>query len=357
MTDNELQAVAPAGDVTLANQDPIAEIFTFGEPESVLDRGQIFDLFETVTNGRWYEPPISQAALARAYRMSSHHQSAIVLKRNLLVRAFQPSDLLSAADFSRWALDWLIMGNSYMEAQRNGSGDVVRLVPAPAVYTRRGVDAGRFFFVRSAVLRDRVHEFTRGSVFHLIEPDPMQEIYGLPEYLSAMQSGLLNEAATLFRRRYYRNGSHAGFILYISEEGMSTTDSDAIRKAMKDAKGPGNFRNLYLHIPKGKKDGVQILPISEVAAKDDFLNIKDTTRDDVLAAHRVPPQLLGVVPKNSGGFGSIVDAARTFYEMEIEPIQGRLMELNDWLGFEAIRFRPREGLSLLANPAAEPAGA
>ena len=31
-----------------------------------------------------------------------------------------------------------------------------------------------------------------------------------------------------------------------------------------------------------------------------FLNIKDVTRDDILAAHRVPPQLLGVVPKNTG---------------------------------------------------------
>ena len=138
MTDNELQAVTPAGDVTLANRDPIAEVFTFGEPESVLDRGLIFDLFETVTNGKWFEPPISQAGLARAFRMSSHHQSAILLKRNLLVRAFQPSDMLSKADFSRWALDWLLTGNCYMEAQRNGSRDVVRLAPAPAVQQHAG---------------------------------------------------------------------------------------------------------------------------------------------------------------------------------------------------------------------------
>ncbi|MDR7101479.1 phage portal protein [Croceicoccus sp. BE223] len=345
-----LQLAAPA-DGALANPDPIAEVFTFGDPESVLDRGEIFDLFETVQNGRWYEPPISQAGLARAYRMTSHHQSAIVLKRNLLVRAFKPSDLLSTTAFSRWVLDWLLMGNAYMEAQRNLAGDVVRLIPAPAVYTRRGVEAGQFFFVRSQFLQNKAHEFARGAVHHLIEPDPMQEIYGMPEYLSAMQSGLLNEAATLFRRRYYRNGSHAGFILYISEEGLGTVDSDAIRKAMKDAKGPGNFRNLYLHIPKGKKDGVQILPISEVAAKDDFLNIKDTTRDDVLAAHRVPPQLLGIVPKNAGGFGNVVDAARTFYELEIEPIQQRLCELNEFLGFEAIAFTPREGLAMLTSQA------
>jgi len=35
------------------------------------------------------------------------------------------------------------------------------------------------------------------------------------------------------------------------------------------------------------------LPVAEIAAKDEFFNIKNCTRDDVLAAHRVPPQLPG----------------------------------------------------------------
>lgn len=30
-------------------------------------------------------------------------------------------------------------------------------------------------------------------------------------------SVLLNEAVTLFRVKYYRNGSYAGFILYVSD--------------------------------------------------------------------------------------------------------------------------------------------
>lgn len=35
----------------------------------------------------------------------------------------------------------------------------------------------------------------------------------IPEYLSALNATWLNESATLFRQRYYKNGSHAGFIL------------------------------------------------------------------------------------------------------------------------------------------------
>jgi hypothetical protein len=37
-----------------------------------------------------------------------------------------------------------------------------------------------------------------------------------------------------------------------------------------------------MYAPNGKKDGIQILPVSDVAAKDDFFNIKGVTRDDLL---------------------------------------------------------------------------
>ena len=60
-----------------------------------------------------------------------------------------------------------------------------------------------------------------------------------------------------------------------------------------------------MYSPNGKKDGIQIIPLSEVAAKDEFLNIKNVSRDDMLAAHRVPPQLMGIIPTNTGGFGDV----------------------------------------------------
>lgn len=329
---------------------PSAQLFTFGEPESVLDKRELFDLFQVTHNGRWYDPPIPMVSLGKTFRMASHHSSAIQLKRDMLAASFIPSRWLSRSDFARWVLDWLVFGNGYLERIDNLAARPMVLRPSPAAYTRVGIKPGQFWYVSTGLMKD-AHEFRSESIHHLIEDDPLQEIYGLPQYLAALNSGLLNEDATIFRRRYYKNGSHAGFILYNSEEAMSSTDSDAIRKALKDAKGPGNFRNLYIHVPKGKKDGIQILPIGEVTAKDDFLNIKEITRDDLLAAHRVPPQLLGVVPKNTGGFGSILDAQTSFFELAIMPIQQRLLEVNDWLGLEAVKFeepKPRPAATVPA---------
>src|SRR5690606_39961065 len=103
----------------------------------------------------------------------------------------------------------------------------------------------------------------------------------------------------------------------------------------------GNFRNLFMYAPGGKKDGIQLIPVSEVAAKDDFMNIKNVSRDDLLAALRIPPQLMGIVPQNAGGFGSLRDAAEVCDINEIESIQARLQQGNDWPGEAGISFQWR----------------
>lgn len=312
--------------------------FTFGDPESVLDRRELTQYFEIWHNGRWYEPPLPMDRLSAAFNMSPHHRSAVALKVNLLISHQQPSRQLSADDFERFALDFIQMGNGYLEWVPNLAGRLAAARHSPSRHTRRGVKEGVFWFVGQLGYQD--HEFAPGAVFQLQQPDVAQEIYGLPEWLSALQSGLLNENATLFRRRYYLNGAHAGFILYVSEPLADNDTAKAIETAMKQAKGVGNFKNMFLHIPKGKKDGVQLIPIGEVAAKDEFSSVKNISRDDLLAAHRVPPQLIGIIPQNNGGFGSVGDARDGFVETEIVPLSVRTMRMNDFFGLKVLAYRP-----------------
>ncbi|MHA7594501.1 phage portal protein [Pantoea sp. XAF26B01_ASV70] len=318
---------------------PAAEAFTFGDPIPVLDRRELLDYVECVVLDRWYEPPVSFDGLARTFRAAVHHSSPLNVKRNILTSTFIPHRLLSGQAFSRFIQDYLVFGNAYLEKRTNRLGGVIALEPSLAKFTRRGTDLDTYWFAQYG-LTTQPYQFTPGSVFHLMEPDLNQEIYGLPEYLSAIPSTLLNESATLFRRKYYLNGSHAGFIMYMTDAAQNQEDVDNIRKAMKSAKGPGNFRNLFMYSPNGKKDGIQIIPLSEVAAKDEFLNIKNVSRDDMMAAHRVPPQMMGIIPNNTGGFGDVEKASRVFVRNELMPLQKRFEELNNWLGEDVIRFAP-----------------
>lgn len=313
------------------------QAFTFGEPESALNGRQLIDMLECWHNDRWYEPPLPLDGLARAFRVSPHHSSAIMLKRNLLVASLDPASLITRAEFGKLVQDYLVFGNGYVEVKRNAFRAPLRLVHAMARYTRRGVEDGVFWWVPG--LRDAT-AFPADSVVQVLQPDVNQEIYGVPEYLSALQAALLNESATLFRRRYYLNGSHAGYILYATGE-IDGNDTDKLKEALRQSKGPGNFRNLFVHAPNGKEGSIKILPIAEAGAKDEFLGIKNATQADVMAAHRVPPQLLGIVPAQGSAFGSPTDATAMFFELEIHPLQTAFLEINDRLRTEAIKFLPR----------------
>lgn len=226
----------PVPEVTVATEpQPSAECFTFGDPIPVLDRRELLDYVECVQIDRWYEPPVSFAGLARTYRAAVHHSSPIAVKRDILSSTFIPHRLLSQQSFARFVQDYLVFGNAYLEKRTNRLGGVLSLEPALAKYTRRGVDLESYWFVNYG-LTMQPYEFTRGNIFHLMEPDINQEIYGLPGYLSAIPSTLLNESATLFRRKYYINGSHAGFIMYMTDAAQNQEDVNNIRKAMKSAK-------------------------------------------------------------------------------------------------------------------------
>lgn len=315
---------------------PGIEAFSFGDPVPVTSVRDFFYEGLWLSADEWYEPPIPFHVLARTYRATAHHGSALQVKRNILARTFIPHPRLGTVAFRALALDYLVFGNGYLEEVRARLGKPLPYRHLRAKYIRRG-DNDRYWWAPNYI--DRT-ELPRGRVVHLMEPDIDQEIYGVPDYVGSLQSVWLNESATLFRRRYYLNGSHAGFIMYVNDPAQDSKDIDAIRQALKDSKGPGNFKNLFLYSPNGKKDGVQIIPVSEVAAKDEFWNMKNVTRDDQLAGHRIPPQLMGIIPNNTGGFGDVEKAARVFVANELEPLQAAMTAVNEHAGEEVVRFRP-----------------
>jgi len=328
---------------------PIAQAFpsafTFGDPEPVLDARQLYEYGYCPVMDQWYEPPFDIYAVAKLFRATSHHTSSIITKVNILTSAFIPHKLLSRQQFKALVQNYMVFRNAYLHIVRNRLGGILQLSSRPSIVMRRGIDDGYFFQLlywqqKSGSFQQTT--FNPGEVIQIYDVDIDQEIYGVPDYLSSVNSILLNESATLFRRKYYKNGAHAGFILHLSDALIEQGDVDALEKALEQSKGGGNFKNIMIYTPNGKKDGVQVIPLAEVAAKDEFVGIKQTSRDDQLAGHRMPPQLIGVVPQNVGGFGDIEKAARVFYTHEIKPIQMLFEDVNQQLGVDVFRFNEYE---------------
>ncbi|HBC0662446.1 TPA: phage portal protein [Escherichia coli] len=317
-------------------RQPSLSAFSFDGPYDAhaLD---LLDNAYCLSNGRYYETPVDWYGLARASRQTSWHQSALYFKRNALLGCFIPHRLLSRQAFSAFALDWFVFGNAFLELRTNRLGGKLELRHALAKYTRRGVEPDVYWFVQTG---KPDHEFRQGRVCHVMNPDINQEVYGMPEYLGGLLSASLSHSADRFRKLYYDNGSHAGCIIYVGAAQVDRESMQALERSLQGARGGGAFKNLLLQAPNGGKDGVQILPFQQITARDEFINVKTVSRDDVLAAHRVPPQLMGAMPGGTGSFGDVEKAARVFAINELIPVMEAMKHVNDWLGEEVIRFNP-----------------
>ncbi|WP_373746212.1 phage portal protein [Neisseria dentiae] len=297
------------------------------------------DLWECVDNGQFYEPPVNLFDLAGLMRTGIHHASALQCKLNVLTATFTPTKWLSRGEFKKLAYGYLVLGNGYLQVERNRFGQPLVLKNRLGLYMRRASKKAGYFYLRRH-LATEADFIPAGDVVHLMQPDLAQEVYGIPDYLAGMSSAELNRAATTFRRRYYENGSHAGFIVYATDNNLNQDDWDNLKDQFKKAQREGNFKNVFLRSPNGNSDGIKLIPISEVAAKDEFINIKNTTAQDMLTIHRVPPALMGVVPQAAGGLGDARTAAEVFAANEIEPIQTAFLEANEQLGDEVFKFKP-----------------
>ncbi|CAJ1786229.1 hypothetical protein IIDPJIOB_00641 [Aeromonas veronii] len=110
----------------------------------------------------------------------------------------------------------------------------------------------------------------------------------MPDYLGGLQSALLNQDATLFRRKYFLNGAHMGFIFYATDPNMDDDTEEEMKEMIASSKGVGNFRSVFVNIPDGKPDGIKLILVGDIATKDECAAIKGITAQDVLTAHRFP---------------------------------------------------------------------
>lgn len=304
--------------------------FTFGDPEPINGRQQIWGPGSIFTDfDGYYEPPVPMPVLDNLSRANATHNRCINFKRNQVNICFQPNPLIPEKHLSRAATDFFTFGNCYFQGFFNRFGHLLRLEHLPSLNMRIGEDGKYKMLVPEASTEDI--EFQPGEVFHVMQYDTGQDIYGVPDWLGGLQDIYLNSEATLFRRRYYLNGSHMGYILYTTDANMDADVEEAIRKAVESGKGIGNFKNLFINSPNGNEKGVQIIPVGDTSQKDEFQKVKNLSADDIIVAHGVPPILAGMKPENTSGFGDIEKIESVYRRMEMPALVQPFEELNEKL--------------------------
>ncbi|MGF1688339.1 phage portal protein [Photobacterium japonica] len=270
----------------------------------------------------FWVPPLDRTLLLKISKTNPYHGPIVFSRKNMAAELIQLSPLLDRENLEAALYNYLLFGDCPLLKMRNGFGKVTRLIALSSVWTRVKKDGNFAYLQRNG---DHITYRTEDVIF-LKQYDPFQQIYGVPDYMGGLQSAQLNTDATLFRRKYYKNGAHCGFIFYATDPNLDADKEQELQTAIAGSKGVGNFRSLFVNIPDGKPDGIKIIPVGDIATKDDFTNIKSVTSQDMLAAHRFPPGLSGIIPVGTSSFGDPLKSDEAYRKNESTPLARKFVE-------------------------------
>lgn len=301
--------------------------FRFGDPEAIT-APKLSDVLGVFYDDHrdYYTPPILPSGLSSLTRANGIHRRCINFKVNQMAICFKKGPV-TLRDFRRAAQDQETFGNHYLENIFNFGGQISRCVHLPALNMRKGKN-DTFKMLKPG---NESTTWDAGEVLHGLSYDTGQSIYGLPSWIGCLNDVFLNSEATLFRRRYYKNGSHLGYILYTNLDDLDTELEEKIAQAVENSKGIGNFKSMYINSPKGGEKAVQIIPVGDISQKDEYEKIKNISADDMIVSHGIIPQLAAMKPDNVGGFGDIEKTGKWFRENEVRALVQPFLELNEFL--------------------------
>ncbi|MBY8006811.1 phage portal protein [Vibrio fluvialis] len=310
---------------TEASERDSKSVYSFDQnPEPVDTNSWMTRYCELVYNDAddYWEPPISLKGLADIANANGYHGSLLKARANYVAGRFIQGGNLPMFKMNNFAWDYFGLGMGAFVKIRNYLKQVIALEPLPMVHIRKRKN-GDF----AQLLPDyKQKTFKKNDVIFVPQYDPQQQVYGLPDYLGSIQSSLLNRDATLFRRRYYLNGAHMGFIFYATDPNLSVDDEEALKQKIASSKGIGNFRSMFVNIPNGKEKGIQLIPVGDIATKDEFERIKNITAQDIFVGHRFPAGMGGIIPQTGANTPDPEKVSKVYDRYEVIPVCKRFAD-------------------------------
>lgn len=270
----------------------------------------------------FWVPPLDRTLLLKVSKSNPYHGPIIFSRRNMAAEQVKLSPLLKRHEYEAFLYNYLMFGDAGLLKIRDRLGRVIELICLSSIWLRVCKDGSYKYKQRGGTPK----YYAANDIIFIKQYDPYQQIYGIPDYMGGLQSAMLNTDATLFRRKYYKNGAHCGFIFYATDPGLDADKEEEMQTAMKSSKGVGNFSSMFINIPNGKPDGIKIIPVGDIATKDDFTSIKSVTAQDMLAAHRFPSSLGGIIPSGNQNLGDPLKADEAYKKNESIPLARKTID-------------------------------
>jgi HK97 family phage portal protein len=166
----------------------------------------------------------------------------------------------------------------------------------------------------------------QSEILHLYQYDPQDDYYGMPDWYAALGAMGLDRTILEFNTYLFSNALMAHTAVIVEGGRLSDGAREAVKSFLQNrATGPNNAgRVLLLEDERDEvkvrfeKLGLDVEDVMIVEAQRHF-------RDVVVAAHGVPPRILGIItPGQLGATGEVEGQLRTFAETVLRPGQREL---------------------------------
>lgn len=286
---------------------------------------------ETKNNHGLIEPFFSFEKLLEFFYANTYHRRCIMLKASLLSniedgsklegQSISPKDLLYA-----FILNAEIYGNAFLEVCM----DKLYLLPT---FEARVSEAREVYQVKNS-------RAIKIDARHLFYYSPKSRFYGEPDYLSALLPILVNLKADKFNEAFFSNSARADKAIVFENAEPDENQLHAFKEFFgSNFKGYENAHKTLVVTAMGENAKVRFEDLSKT---DDlsFKELKDVNRDEIIAAHGVPPRMIGVMSAGSlGGGGELIGQLHSFNELTIIPKQEQIEWFFYQIGFP-IKLKP-----------------
>ncbi len=230
------------------------------------------------------------------------------------------------------------VGYAGIEVVRSYRGEVTELYHVPARTLRRAKDRRSFYqFVGEG---RRVVKFApygakrapgwpagRSELIWLSTYDPASDYYGAPEWLAALAALALDRQAVSYNLGLFRNGMMAATAVVVEGGALDEPGLQVVRDFFRDnATGAANAGRVL--VLQQERDGakVRVERLAVDTARDlGFVAGRAALRDEVVAAHGVPPRMVGILSAGQiGSTNEVQGQMELFLDAVIRPRQRML---------------------------------
>lgn len=306
--------------------------------------------------------------------VKTEEQKKVSSKENKLYDFFDSCTLFEDFSFlaGQIAVDFETFGYALVEMTRTKSGQPAKFYHMPPETCRIarelrhvGGDTDQRYIVQVVNAHERIYKIYDGEAPKIIEPHTGQRMtevlvirryhvdggkYGVPHWVPALKAMVGNDKVAEYNINFFNNEAVPRFAVLVQGGKLDDDTKTVIRNYFKkELKGVANaHKTLVLSAPKGTE--IKLIPLAVEMKDGGFRYYRKDNRDEVIAAHGVPPHRIQVYDIGDSGTispGSLFNIDKNYKYSIIEPLQltiagmfNKIIKLDFKIKDRQLRFNP-----------------